>query len=338
MNIQRNVSLKPYNTFGIDVSSKYFLTICTERELYEFIQYNKTADLDILIIGGGSNVLFTQNFNGIVLLNRIVGKQIIEENHENVTIKVGAGENWHSFVSWTVDNGWSGLENLSLIPGNVGAAPMQNIGAYGVEQKKCFHSLEAVNLSNGHNEIFLSKQCKFGYRESFFKQAGKNSYFITSVSYKLNKKFMPELSYSVLKDSLSDIETSLTPKIIADKVISIRESKLPNPKIIGNAGSFFKNPIIDTVRFNSLKEKFPDIISFPESNQNLVKVAAGWLIEKAGWKGYVHNNFGVHKNQALVLVNYGGALGKEIAELAEEIKMDIKLKFGIELESEVNII
>lgn len=339
MDIKQDISVLQYNTFGIDVKAKYFSEFTTEKELISLLQTNEVKNNEQLVLGGGSNVLLTQNFDGIVLKNNIKGIKVVKNNLDsnNVFITVGAGESWHDFVMFCVDNGFGGVENLSLIPGSVGASPMQNIGAYGVEIKDVFVGLEAINKETLKKEIFLHKDCEFGYRESVFKRKLKNKYIITSVTYKLAKNPTFNVSYGAIKQELDALGVKeLSVKAISKAVINIRESKLPDPKKIGNAGSFFKNPVIDSVTFFKLKEEFPTIANYPLED-GTVKLAAGWLIDSLGWKGKTFNNFGVHKNQALVLVNYGGAKGNDIYDLSTKILKDVKEKYGVELEREVNI-
>ena len=338
MNVIENYPLIKLNTFGIDVKAKYFTSINTVNELIEIKKSEKFKDHELLILGGGSNILFTKDFNGLVILNNIKGKEIVDQNDDSIILKIGAGENWHELVMYCVDNGWGGIENLSLIPGNTGTAPMQNIGAYGVEIKETFVELEALEISSGKVVKFSNSECEFGYRESVFKNKMKNKYIILNITLELNKNPILNINYGDVKAILETkkIETP-TIKDVSNAIISIRQRKLPDPKKIGNSGSFFKNPIIDINLLKLIEEKYPNVVSY-KINENEFKIAAGWIIEKAGWKGKKFNNFGVHENQALVLVNYGLANGKEIFNLSEKIILDIKEKFGITLEREVNII
>lgn len=334
--ITENTSLKPYNTFGIDVSTKRFARFSSIEELSSILSERNNDEL--LILGGGSNLLLTQDFTGLALRNEIKGYDILQEDADNVVIKVGAGEVWHEFVLRNIKNGYGGTENLSLIPGSVGASPMQNIGAYGVEIKDVFIELEAYHIKSGEVHTFSHKECQFGYRESVFKREKKGEYIITSVSYRLTKKHSIQTKYGAIQEELEKNNiTSPTIKNISDAVIAIRSSKLPDPKEIGNAGSFFKNPVIDKSLLETILLSHPSVPNYP-ANGNQVKLAAGWLIEQAGWKGKRINNYGVHKNQALVLVNYGGSTGEEIFELSSEIINDVEKKFGIRLEREVNIL
>ena len=298
----------------------------------------------MLTLGGGSNILFTKNFDGLVLKNELKGIELVKEDEHHVYIKAAAGENWHQFVLHCINNDWAGVENLSLIPGNVGAGPMQNIGAYGVEIKDVFYSLEAFHLKEKKTVQFNIDDCAFGYRESVFKKKYKNEFVITSVVFRLNKQPKFNTSYGAIEQELEKMGVKqLSIKVISDAVISIRSSKLPNPEQIGNAGSFFKNPEIESAAFNLLHSKFPGIVGYKLHNDN-VKLAAGWLIEQCGpqesvtWKGYREGDAGCHARQALVLVNYGNATGEEIYALSEKIIESVKENFSVSLEREVNII
>ena len=338
MNIIENYPLLKLNTFGVDVKAKYFTSINTINELIELTKTNVFKDLELLILGGGSNILFTKNFDGLVILNNIKGKEIIDQNQQSIFLKVGAGENWHELVMYCVDNGWGGIENLSLIPGNTGTAPMQNIGAYGVEIKETFVELEALEISSGKIVKFNNSDCEFGYRESVFKNKMKNQYIILNITLELKKNPVLNINYGDVK-AILESQNIKNPAIkeVSNAIISIRQSKLPDPKKIGNSGSFFKNPIVSLNQLELIKKKYPNVVNY-EINENEFKIAAGWMIERAGWKGKKFNNYGVHEKQALVLVNYGLANGMEIFELSEKIILDIKDKFGITLEREVNII
>ncbi|MFT2011320.1 UDP-N-acetylmuramate dehydrogenase [Pontibacter sp. 13R65] len=338
MNIQSDFSLKPYNTFGIDAKAKYFARFETEAELQEVLQSPELAGLEKLILGGGSNILFTKDFDGVVLYNQIKGLEIVDEDEETAFLKAGAGEAWHDVVLFALKQELGGLENLSLIPGTVGAAPLQNIGAYGVELKDVFHELEAVELETGEPYIFDLEACRFGYRDSVFKNEAKGKFVVTSVTMRLQKHHTLNTSYGAIKDVLQEMKVAApTIQDVSVAVCAIRQSKLPDPKEIGNAGSFFKNPEIPLLQFEQLKQTYPSIPAYPVSDLT-VKVPAGWLIEQCGWKGKVIENYGVHKSQALVLVNYGGANGGEIQALAHEIIQSVKARFGIELHPEVNIL
>jgi UDP-N-acetylmuramate dehydrogenase len=338
MNIIENYPLLKLNTFGVDVKAKYFTSINTINELIELTKTNLFKDLELLILGGGSNILFTKDFDGLVILNNIKGKEIIDQNQQSIFLKIGAGENWHQLVMYCVDNGWGGIENLSLIPGNTGTAPMQNIGAYGVEIKETFIELEALEISSGKIVKFNNSDCEFGYRESVFKNKMKNQYIILNITLELKKNPVLNINYGDVK-AILESQNIKNPGIkeVSNAIISIRQSKLPDPKKIGNSGSFFKNPIASLNQLELIKKKYPNVVNY-EINENEFKIAAGWLIERAGWKGKKFNNYGVHEKQALVLVNYGLANGMEIFELSEKIILDIKDKFGITLEREVNII
>lgn len=338
MNIIENYPLLKLNTFGVDVKAKYFVSINTINELIELTKTNVFKDLELLILGGGSNILFTKDFDGLVILNNIKGKEIIDQNQQSIFLKIGAGENWNELVMYCVDNGWGGIENLSLIPGNTGTAPMQNIGAYGVEIKETFIELEALEISSGKIVKFNNSDCEFGYRESVFKNKMKNQYIILNITLELKKNPVLNINYGEVK-AILESQNIKNPAIkeVSNAIISIRQSKLPDPKKIGNSGSFFKNPIVSLNQLQLIKKKYPNVVNY-EINENEFKIAAGWLIERAGWKGKKFNNYGIHEKQALVLVNYGLANGMEIFELSEKIILDIKDKFGITLEREVNII
>lgn len=299
----------------------------------------QVTDEELFILGGGSNVLLTRDVDGFVLRMNIRGKEIISENNQHVLVRVGAGENWHEFVMHALDQGWGGIENLSLIPGTVGAAPMQNIGAYGIEVESVFDHLRAVNRNDGSVRTFNKEECAFGYRESVFKTTLKNQYIICDVTLRLNKPpHALNTSYGAIQQVLSERNIdNPTIRDVSEAVISIRRSKLPDPAEIGNSGSFFKNPVIPLARYRDLQTEYPEIPGYKVSD-NSVKVPAGWLIEQCGWKGHVRDNIGVHKNQALVLVNYGGGKGEDIKKLAQDIQKSVTDRFGIGLKPEVNII
>ena len=333
---QSNFDLRPYNTFGISVIAENFAKFSTIDELKQLLEASKSQPR--LILGGGSNILLKNNVPGFVLKNDLKGIEVVNQDEKNVLVKAGAGEIWHDFVLWSLDQNLGGIENLSLIPGSVGAAPMQNIGAYGVEIKDVFDSLEAVDVESGELKVFTSQDCEFGYRESVFKRNLKGKYIITSVTLRLNRRHQLNTSYGAIEQKLQ--EKGITDPSIRDvsnAVIEIRQSKLPDPAKIGNSGSFFKNPVISKAQFEALKAKYPDVANYPVDEEN-VKVAAGWLIDQAGWKGKTYDNYGVHKNQALVLVNYGGAKGEDIYQLSEDILQAVKEKYGITLEREVNVV
>ena len=338
--IKENFSLKQYNTFGIDAEAQYFSTFSSTEELEELLEYKSSAILPIpnLILGGGSNILFTKKFKGLVLKNEIKGIKKISEDEKYVYVKAGAGENWHQLVMYCVHNNLAGMENLSLIPGNVGASPLQNIGAYGVEIKDIFYELEAYHLTEKKIIKFGLNDCAFGYRESVFKRKFKGEFAIINVTYKLNKTPVFHTSYGAIEQELIAMQIKeLNINAISQAVINIRRSKLPDPAIIGNAGSFFKNPEIDIVKFERLKIAFPGIIGYLLINGQ-IKLAAGWLIEQCGWKGYRKGDAGCHAKQALVLINYGNAKGDEVVALSEEIIVSVQNKFDVFLEREVNII
>ncbi|MGN6491436.1 MAG: UDP-N-acetylmuramate dehydrogenase [Agriterribacter sp.] len=341
MQIQENISLRQYNTFGIDVPAKYFAGFSTTDELA--LLSEKAGNDHKIILGGGSNVLFTQPVNGWIWKNNMMGIEEVGEDDSFVYVKAGAGENWHRFVQYTISRNWAGLENLSLIPGNVGAAPMQNIGAYGVELKEVFNSLEAFHLHDKKVHTFTSGDCHFGYRESVFKKKLKGQYVILNVNFRLRKEPVFHTEYGAIKEELEKMKVGeLSIKAVSQAVINIRSSKLPDPAVIGNAGSFFKNPSVSKAQYNSLKEQYPSIIGY-ENADGTVKLAAGWLIEHSGpkddvsWKGYRKGDAGVHARQALVLVNYGGATGREVYDLSAAVLESVQRKFGVTLEREVNI-
>lgn len=338
MTISSNISLKPYNTFGIEAIAKYFTSVESVIQLQELISSNSYKSNSRLILGGGSNLLLTKDVDALVIKNDLKGIEILKETAEHVFVKCAAGEVWHEFVMWCIANNFAGLENLSLIPGCTGASPMQNIGAYGVEIKDTFYDLEAIHVITGEKRTFTKNECEFGYRESVFKRKLKDQFIITSVTYQLNKKPTFHVEYGAIKQELDNMKVSeLSIKAISQAVINIRSSKLPNPKDIGNAGSFFKNPEVSGITYKRLKREFPTIVAYPLENNNY-KLAAGWLIEQSGLKGYRSGDAGVHKLQALVLVNYGNATGKEIFDLSSLVLETVKSKFGVELEREVNII
>ena len=338
MNTQENISLKPYNTFGIDVMARHFASFTSIKELQELLNSKFKTLNSRLILGGGSNLLFTKNYNGVVLKNDIKGLELVKEDQHYFYIKAGAGENWHEFVLFCLRHNYAGVENLSLIPGNVGASPMQNIGAYGVEIKDVFHQLEAFHLNEKKPETFSLNDCEFGYRDSVFKKKYKDQFAITSVIFRLHKQPMFNTSYGAINHELENMGVKeLSIHAISQAVINIRSSKLPDWKVIGNAGSFFKNPVIEEKKFQQLKENFPGIVAFAVGG-GFKKLAAGWLIEQCGWKGYREGDAGCYPKQALVLVNYGDAKGEEIYQLSEKIIQSVNKKFGVLLEREVNSI
>jgi len=338
--ILENVSLFPYNTLKIDVRSKYFMDAKSEKDVEKDVSFIKKHDLEYFVLGGGSNVLFTENYDGFILRINIPGIELVQEGDENVWVEIGAGENWHEFVQYAIENDWAGIENLSLIPGTVGATPIQNIGAYGIEIKDVFDSLRAYRIDEEKFEEFKHKDCHFGYRDSIFKNSLKGKVIVTKVCLKLRKKPEFNIDYGTIRQTLFEkgLENNFTIRDVSNAVIEIRQSKLPDPKVTGNAGSFFKNPIIDITQYEKVKEKYPDIPSYPVS-EGFVKVPAGWLIDQAGWKGKTLGNAAVHTKQALVLINKTGkASGSEIQSLSKAIKESVVRKYGIALEEEVNIL
>jgi UDP-N-acetylmuramate dehydrogenase len=337
MKIQENISLKPFTTFGIDKKAKFFTTVETLDELKIALLAAKEKQLPVFILGGGSNILLTRDIEGLVIKLEIKGINLVKEEGDQLWVEVGAGEMWHELVLHSIAQDWAGLENLSLIPGTVGASPMQNIGAYGVEIKDVFDSLQAMHRETLEMQSFDAEACQFGYRESVFKQTLKDQYVITSVTFRLSKTPNFHLEYGAIREVLAanDIDQPSI-RAISDAVIQIRQSKLPDPKEIGNAGSFFKNPTIPNAQFDALKASYPSIPGYPSAEG--VKVAAGWLIEQTGWKGKRIGEVGVHAKQALVLVNYGGGTGEEIKKLSEQIQASVYDKFGVKLQAEVNFI
>ena len=354
--LEEYVSLRPYNTFGLDVRTRYFARFASVEELRQLLARPEVQANEKLILGGGSNVLFTQDFDGVVLKNEIKGLEIISENAgqtspDTALLRAGAGESWHGLVEYALDQHLSGLENLSLIPGTVGAAPLQNIGAYGAELRDTFERLEALELASGQLRVFSYDECGFGYRESVFKGALKDQFIVTAVVLRLHRTarpagYAPNVRYGALTETLADlgIEGEPTPRDVSRAVMHIRRSKLPDPAEIGNAGSFFKNPELSQHKFDELKSRFADLPGYPVPGG--VKVPAGWLIERAGYKGVRRGmgssstgggTHGVHDRQALVLVNHGGATGQELRALADEIIGAVRQQFGIELHPEVNI-
>ncbi|HSJ66144.1 MAG TPA: UDP-N-acetylmuramate dehydrogenase [Anditalea sp.] len=337
MKIQENISLKEFNTFGLDKKAKFFIEVHSNEEVIQALEFAKDKKIPVFILGGGSNILLTKDIHAVVLKINIKGLEILSESDTEVKVKVGAGESWHDFVLKAISNEWAGVENLSLIPGTVGASPMQNIGAYGVEIKEVFDSLEAIDRETHDIIVFNHQQCQFGYRESIFKNIAKDKYIITHVHFRLLKKPSYNVSYGAILQTLKEMNiTDLSLKAISDAVIHIRQSKLPDPKVIGNAGSFFKNPTVPVAQYEELKVLHPNIPGY-ETDEG-VKIPAAWLIEKAGWKGKRFGQIGVHEFQPLVLVNYGQGEGQDIVDLSEKIQADIFKKFGIKLHPEVNFI
>lgn len=337
MTLQKNFALKEHNTFGIDVMAKSYINIQTIEELKTVLKTK--ANHPLFILGGGSNILLTKNINDLVLHINLKGIRVIKESEHDVYVEAAAGENWHSFVLWCLNNNYGGVENLSLIPGNIGTAPMQNIGAYGVELKNVFESCTAINIKTQAVKTFTKNDCKFGYRESVFKHNLKDKYIITSVCLKLTKqKHKLHLDYGAIRSELETLKIKKpTIQDVSNAVIRIRQRKLPDPKKIGNSGSFFKNPVISKTAFIELQKNFPNAPHYVISNSE-IKIPAGWLIETAGFKGKRFGNYGVHSKQALVLVNYGNAKGNSIFELAKLIQKTVLRLFNITIETEVNII
>ena len=333
MKIQQNISLKPYNTFGIHANAKRFVSIDSLKELKEIIAVEK----EVFLLAGGSNILLANDIENLVIHLNTKGIIVDDSGNNEVFVTAEAGENWHEFVLWCVSENYGGLENLSLIPGNVGTSPIQNIGAYGVEIKDTFQQLEALEIETGKTKIFTNKECNFDYRNSVFKNKLKGKYIIINVTFKLTKKnHVTNISYGAIKELLND-KKNPSIKDISEAVIAIRQSKLPNPKEIGNSGSFFKNPVIDANSFKKLKEKYPAIPNYVLSKKE-IKIPAGWLIEQCGFKGKRFGDAGVHDKQALVLVNYNNASGQEIYALAKKIQQKVMEIFNISLEIEVNVI
>ncbi|MCA8829909.1 UDP-N-acetylmuramate dehydrogenase [Hymenobacter pini] len=336
--LDQAVSLRPYNTFGLDVKARLFARFTSVEELRALLALPEVQQAEKLILGGGSNLLFTQDFDGVVLKNEIRGLEVAGQDEDSALVRAGAGELWHDLVQFTLDQELNGIENLSLIPGTVGAAPLQNIGAYGAELKDTFDHLEALELATGQVRTFSASECGFGYRESVFKGPLKNQYVVTGLVLRLHRRPQPNVSYGAIQTTLEDmgIGGEPTPRQVSEAVMHIRRSKLPDPTQIGNAGSFFKNPEVSQAKFDELRAQHPGIPGYPVPGG--VKVPAGWLIEQCGWKGLRRGPHGVHDKQALVLVNHGGAQGHDIRELAYDIIASVREKFGIELHPEVNIL
>jgi UDP-N-acetylmuramate dehydrogenase len=337
MEIQTQFSLKKHNTFGIEAKAKEFVAVHSVKDLDLILKENKSKNK--FILGGGSNMLLTKDIDALVIHVDLKGKKIVQQDDDFVWIECQAGENWHELVLWSINQDFGGLENMSLIPGNVGTTPVQNIGAYGIEIKDTFVSCDAMNIKNQEIKTFTNTECKFGYRESVFKNEIKDQYIITSVIFKLTKKnHKINISYGDIKAELykKNIEIPSL-KDVSNAVIAIRQSKLPNPKELGNSGSFFKNPILLKKNFEPIHKKFPEM-KFYEISETEVKVPAGWLIEQAGFKGKRFGDAGIHKNQALVLVNYGNATGQEILNVSKNVQKTVLEMFGIEIEAEVNVI
>jgi UDP-N-acetylmuramate dehydrogenase len=339
MSIQQHISLKSHTTFGIEAYTSFWTEAVCEHDLNAALEFRQKHSLDLMILGGGSNILLTQDYAGLIIQNKLRGIQSETFSSNEVLVEVAAGENWHAFVQHCIAHDWGGLENLSLIPGSVGASPMQNIGAYGCEIKDTFYSLLAMDIQDGTIHEFNAQQCKFGYRESIFKHEAKGRYIILSAKFKLSSKdHQIKTSYGAISQELEKMGI-INPSIrdVSNAVIAIRKSKLPDPAVIGNAGSFFKNPVVENSIVEKIRRTNPLVVSYP-AGENHSKLAAGWLIEAAGWKGFRRGDAGVHALQALVLVNYGNATGKEIWQLSQDVVDDVAIKFGVELEREVNIV
>ncbi|QIX60086.1 UDP-N-acetylmuramate dehydrogenase [Hymenobacter sp. BT18] len=336
--LDHNVSLRPFNTFGIEVKARLFARFRSVEELQALLALPAVQQAEKLVLGGGSNLLFTRDFEGVVLKNEINGLDIISQDEDTALVRAGAGESWHGLVQYTLEQELSGIENLSLIPGTVGAAPLQNIGAYGTELKDTFEHLEALEIATGQLRTFSHAECGFGYRESVFKGPLKSRYIVTGVVLRLRRRHQANVSYGAIRTTLDDmgIGPEPTPRQVSEAVVSIRRSKLPDPTEIGNAGSFFKNPELSQQKYDELKAQYADLPGYPVPGG--VKVPAAWLIEQCGWKGRRLGAHGVHDRQALVLVNHGGAQGEDIRNLAFEIIASVREKFGVELHPEVNIL
>lgn len=339
MQIQHNFSLRPYNSFGIEASARSFAEFTSTEELVQLVSDHLNPLEDkLLVLGGGSNILFTHDFDGWVLRNTIKGIELVKEDADHYYVKAYAGENWHAFVQYCINHNYAGVENLSLIPGNVGASPMQNIGAYGVEIKDVFHELQAYDLHEKKIRHFNLNDCSFGYRDSVFKKALKGRYVILSVTYRLNKQSNFHISYGAITQELERMGIKeLSIRAVSQAVINIRSSKLPDPEQTGNAGSFFKNPVVSNAQYTEIKNTYREMPGYA-AGEGFTKIAAGWLIEQCGWKGYRKGDAGCYDKQALVLVNYGKASGREILDLSQSIITSVMEKFGIILEKEVNIV
>jgi UDP-N-acetylmuramate dehydrogenase len=325
-------ALKTHNTFGFDVHARHALRIESEAQAQAITHDARLAGLPCLVLGGGSNVVFTRDFEGVALLVEIMGKAVLEDAGDAWRVQAGAGENWHAFVAWTLAQGMPGLENLALIPGTVGAAPIQNIGAYGLEMGEYFESLRAVDLDSGEIREFNREACAFGYRDSYFKRAGKGRFLITSVVFRLPKAWTARAGYADVARALEGA-SRVDAQAIFDAVVAVRRAKLPDWTVLGNAGSFFKNPVIGAAEFATLRAREPELVSYAQADGS-VKLAAGWLIDRCGWKGRAVGDAAVHERQALVLVNRGGATGAQVLELADAIRRDVQARFGVELEME----
>lgn len=338
MKILRHQSLKSFNTFGVEANAQLMVIFDSKKEAIEYLQDAGLSIDRVLVLGSGSNILFTGSYKGIILKFAEKGQTVISENDTEAVVRIAAGENWDDFVEESLRNGWFGVENLSLIPGDVGAAPVQNIGAYGVELEERIVEVEGIEISTGKVATFSRSECEFAYRNSIFKQRLRSQYLITSVTLRLDKVFTPVLTYEALADRFEGVPlVQITPMMVREAVIDIRNSKLPDPGELGNAGSFFKNPVVKAAQFEEIISEYPDIVNYPLEGGE-VKLAAGWMIEKCGLKGFRRGQAGVHERQSLVLVNYGLARGSDILSVAEIVIREVKERFGIELEPEVNIL
>ncbi|MDM8160689.1 UDP-N-acetylmuramate dehydrogenase [Labilibaculum sp. K2S] len=334
--LRKNFSLKDYNTFGLEANARYFFEFDTIEEIQDFLSKNNILSIQYLLLGGGSNLLFTEDFKGLIIHPKVKGIKILEEDDDSVLVRAGANENWDEFVAWSVENNLSGIENLSHIPGVVGAAPIQNIGAYGVEAKDVIESVETISIESNKKVTFSNALCEFDYRYSVFKNEYKNQFIITHVNFRFSKQSEFKVHYGAIAREL-EAYNEVNLKNIREVIIKIRESKLPDPKVLGNAGSFFKNPVVAKAEADALKAKHEDMPVY-ELSETQSKLAAGWMIEQCGWKGKQIGDAGVHKDQALVIVNHGHAKGSEILQLANEIRKSVLYKFGVKLEMEVNAV
>lgn len=338
MQIQEHASLREFNTFGLDARADYLAEVRSIADLQELIHEPRFRALPKMVLGGGSNILFTGDVHALVIQNKILGKTLQADGPEHCLVTAGGGESWHALVLYAIEQGCGGIENLSLIPGSVGAAPIQNIGAYGVELKDHFHALEAVELTTGAVQRFDAAACAFGYRDSVFKRGEKGRYMIVSVTLRLDRQHRVRTHYGAIEEELAS-HGIIEPTIgdVSAAVIRIRSSKLPDPAVIGNAGSFFKNPEVEPEEYERLKSAYPDLVAYPGTGGKM-KLAAGWLIEQAGWKGKRMGPVGMHEKQALVLVNHGGATGQQLIEHARRVQSSVRAQFGVTLEMEVNIL
>jgi UDP-N-acetylmuramate dehydrogenase len=332
-----NYPLRAHNTFGFDVRARLACRIERPEQFALAARDPRAAGMRTLVLGSGSNIVFTDDFDGLAMIVELTGKRLVREDDEAWYVQAHAGENWHAFVAWTLSMGWPGLENLALIPGTVGAAPIQNIGAYGLEMCERFAALEAVELATGACAEFDANACRFGYRDSVFKREGRERFAIASVTFRLPKAWTPRVDYADLARELDARGAAPTPQAVFDAVVAVRRAKLPDPLVLGNAGSFFKNPVVDASTLEALREKAPDIVAYRQADGR-AKLAAGWLIDRCGWKGRAIGAAAVHERQALVLVNRGGATGADVLALARAIQADVRERFGVELEPEPLVI